>query len=421
MVDCNLEQRADWPMVNADEQNGHVWGIVALLAGAFVINYVDRQVVFSIFPLLQRDLGFTNGELGAVGTLFTWSYSLAMPFSGRIADTFSRPRLVIMALTLWSAATLCTGLSTTKGLFLATRVAMGFCESLYVPAAIGLIAQSHPGKTRSRALSIHGFAQYTGIALGGWYGGWTAEHIGWRSGFFALALIGILYTLVLLRGFRNLKTAPPARKQKGHWKCLLHSQCYLGLCALFFCFCAMLWMLYAWLPAFIYERYGLSLTESGLVATLFLQTSSAIGVLLGGFIGDSLSQRRAQGRFEVIIAGLLVSGPFAFATFATHSLLILKLSTCGFGLFAGFLMANVFSALYDVAGRRDYGLATGVTNMIGGLGGGAAILAAGIWKQTVGIERLMLYASTVAAACAIILFFVVTVRFDQERALAFQE
>jgi len=385
----------------------HPWRIVAFLAGAFVLNYIDRQVVFSIFPLLRRDLGFSDAQLGAAGTLFTWTYSLAMPFSGRLADIFPRGKLVIASLMLWSLATLSTGLSTSIGLFFASRIAMGLCESLYVPAAIGLIAQAHPGPTRSRALSIHGFAQYTGITLGGWYGGWAGDHIGWRPGFAVLAALGILYSGALMLGFRNLESArAPAAERRGNAADLFHSRCYLTLCALFLSFCAMLWMLYAWLPVFIYDRYGLSLTQSGLTATLYLQSSSAAGVLLGGVLGDALSRRYANGRLQVVIWGLFGCAPFALATFATHSLPLLKMSACGFGLFAGFLMANMFSALYDVSGPRNYGLATGVMNAIGGLGAGSAILIAGIWRSSVGIEPLMLGCLVLSMSCAVLLFFV---------------
>lgn len=408
-------------MTTIEKGSEHAWRIVALLAGAFVINYVDRQVVFSLFPLLRSDLGFSDAELGAVGTLFTWSYSLAMPFSGRLADILSRRKLIVWSLVLWSLATLATGLSTTKGLFLATRVAMGLCEALYVPAAIGLITQAHPGNTRSRALSIHGFAQYAGITLGGWYGGWAGEHIGWRPGFFVLTTAGILYMTVLLAGFRHLKVAPlPPRRAHGHIKTLVQSRCYIALCALFFSFCAMLWILYAWLPAFIYERYGLSLTQSGLTATLFLQASSATGVLLGGLLGDSVAARHPAGRLQVVIWGLIGCAPFGLLTFATHSLAVLKLSACGFGLFAGFLMANIFSSLYDVVGPRDYGLATGTMNTIGGLGAGAAIFMAGLWKHSFGMERLMFCGLVMSITCAGLLFFVLRARFDRERATAFQ-
>jgi MFS family permease len=394
----------------------HPWRIVAFLSGAFVLNYVDRQVVFSIFPLLRHDLGFSDAQLGAAGTLFTWTYSLAMPFSGRLADIFPRGKLVMAALMLWSLATLATGLSTTIGLFFASRIAMGLSESLYVPAAIGLIAQAHPGPTRSRALSIHGFAQYTGITLGGWYGGWAGDHIGWRQGFAVLAVLGILYSGALMLGFRNVESArASAVDGRGNARDLLHSRCYITLCALFLSFCAMLWMLYAWLPVFVYERYGLSLTQSGLTATLYLQSSSAVGVLLGGIVGDALSRHHPAGRLQVVIWGLLGCAPFALATFAAHSLPLLKISACGFGLFAGFLMANMFSALYDVSGPRNYGLATGVMNAIGGLGAGSAILITGIWRSSVGIEPLMRGCLVLSMSCAVVLFFVLRMRFDFER------
>jgi predicted MFS family arabinose efflux permease len=270
-------------------------------------------------------------------------------------------------------------------------------------------------------LSIHGFAQYAGITLGGWYGGWAGDHIGWRPGFFLLTAAGIMYTGVLLLGFRNLKLAPlPPRGREAHLNSLLQSRCYVTLCALFFFFCAMLWMLYAWLPAFVFERYRLSLTESGLTATIFLQSSSAAGVLLGGWLGDSVSQHHPAGRFQVVIWASIACAPFGVVTFATHSLPLLKISACGFGLFAGLLAGNIFSALYDVAGPRGYGLATGVLNAIGGLGGGAAILIAGMWRHSVGIERLMLYALLASAGCAVLLLFVLRSRFDRERAMAFQ-
>jgi MFS family permease len=182
----------------------------------------------------------------------------------------------------------------------------------------------------------------------------------------------------------------------------------------------MLWLLYAWLPAFVYERYGLSLAASGLTATIFLQSSSAAGVLLGGVLGDSVAQRYPAGRFQVVIWGLIGCAPFGFATFAAHSLPMMRLSACGFGLFAGFLMANIFSSLYDVVGPRNYGLATGVMNMIGGLGAGAAILIAGLWKRSVGMERLMLYALLISIACAMLLFLVLRTRFHSEKETAFQ-
>ncbi len=176
---------------------GLAWGIVALLWFAYFTNYMDRQVAFSIFPVLQKELHFSDTQLGLVGSLFIWVYSLAMPFTGRIADVCRRDRAVVGSIALWSVATLGTGLSASPGGFLAWRTAMGLTEALYIPAALALIADFHPGATRAKALAIHGTAQFAGIVAGGWFGGWMVSSVGWRYGFILLAGVGLTYTIVL--------------------------------------------------------------------------------------------------------------------------------------------------------------------------------------------------------------------------------
>ena len=69
------------------------WAAVAFLWFAYLLNYMDRQVVFSIFPVLRSDMRFSDTQLGLVGTLFIWVYSLCMPLTGRLADLVRRDRL----------------------------------------------------------------------------------------------------------------------------------------------------------------------------------------------------------------------------------------------------------------------------------------------------------------------------------------
>lgn len=391
------------------------WTIVALLSVAFVINYMDRQVVFAIFPLLRSEMGFSDTQLGLAGSLFTWTYSAAMPLAGRLADLYSKRNLVIASLLLWSCATVITGLSRNIHEFLLSRVLMGLSESLYVPAAMALITLAHSSSTRSRALAVHGMAQFTGITLGSWYGGWTGEHYGWRSGIVSLAVAGIVYSLVLAKALRPPASTPVKQEKAAAAPTdLVRSVCFWTIGAAFFSFCAMLWMLYAWLPNFIYETYKLSLAESGLTATLFLQSSSAAGVLIGGYLGDSFAQRGPFGRFRVLAIGLFCCAPFAFATYGVESLFLLKLSACGYGLFAGLFVSNIFASLYDVVSRRNYGLATGIINMIGGLGAGAAILFTGMLKQSFAISTLMSWGSILAMVMAVVLTLVIQMRFLRE-------
>lgn len=393
------------------------WVIVALLSVAFTINYMDRQVIFAIFPLLGREMSFTDTQLGLAGSLFTWTYSAAMPFAGRLADVWPKNRLIVASLILWSAATIASGLSRDVTEFLISRVAMGLSESLYSPAAMALITQVHSNKTRSRALSIHGFAQFTGITLGGWYGGWAAETFGWRTGLVALAIVGILYSVVLAKFLRDRKEKAVIAEQATSTPLeLVRSSAFWVISITFFAFCAMLWMLYAWLPTHIYETYKLSLADSGLMATLFLQSSSAIGVLAGGTLGDYFGKKNPISRFRVLSFGLFIAAPFAFATFAAPSLLLLKLSACGFGLFAGLFIANMFSSVYDIVAKWNYGLAVGVINMIGGLGAGSAILLAGMFKKSIPVSSLMLWGTSLSMIMAVVLAFTIHLNFQKHAA-----
>ena len=390
------------------------WRVLLLLSLAFVLNYIDRQIVFTIFPLLRHDLGFSNLQLGLAGSLFTWTYSLCMPLAGRLSDVWPRQRLVIAAIVMWSIATLETALSHSALQFLCSRVIMGFSESLYVPAAIGMITTAHPGPTRSRALSVHGFAQFTGITLGGWYGGWTAEHVGWRWGFGLLAMVGILYAGFLGTQFRDFQTAIVSRGQ-GVARDLFRSRCYIALCVAFLLFCSMLWMLYAWLPNHIFETFHLSLSQSGLSATLYLQASSAVGVLVGGVLGDKLSRRNKDGRFKIVATGLFLCAPFAAAIFGATSLLLLEIAACGFGIFAGCVAGNVFATLPEIVARKNFGLATGLLNLAGGLGAGTAIFLTGFLHRSYTNAHLMKIGSGLAMTAAVVLFLIVRSDFDLER------
>jgi MFS transporter, Spinster family, sphingosine-1-phosphate transporter len=398
---------------------GVIWGTVALLWITYLLNYVDRQVVFSMFPVLKTDLGFSDTQLGLIGSVFTWVYSLCMVLSGRAADLFRRDRLIIGSLLLWSVATLGTSASHSVSSFLSWRAVMGITESVYVPAALSLIASLHGPATRSRALGIHMTAQITGIAVGGWYGGWAADHIGWRSGFAVLAVVGIVYAVVLVLSFRAIPETKSDRESKPASAAqVFDSICYNGLLLAFFAYCVMLWMIYAWLPTFIYEHYHLSMTESGLTATIYLQGSTAIGVLTGAFVADRAVVRLRAARFYLVAGGVLLSAPFAWLAFQSDSLAVLKLASVGFGFFGGWLMANIFAAAYDVIARENYGLGAGALNLCGGLAGGTAIFIAGYLKASVGIAPLMLAASAVSVASGILLIVITRFRFPDQDASA---
>lgn len=351
-------------------------------------------MVYSVFPALRIDLQFSDAQLGLIGSIFSWIYSACMPVAGWLADRLRRDRMIVVSMALWSLATVGCGFSGSVMAFLLWRGVMGVTEALYYPAAVGLLASIHGDGTRSRALGIHQSAQLAGIVAGGWYGGWMADNVSWRMGFLIAGAVGITYSFVLLRALPASQSDVVATKLT--WedaRGLLHSRGYLLLCTAFFAFCAMLWIFYAWFPSFLYERYQLSMTESGLTATIFVQVSCAIGVLIGSTLADKLSSR-----FPIAALGILLSAPFGYLTFAAETLEMARIYSVAYGFFSGFMVANVFAACYDVIDRKNFGLASGILNMVGGISAAIMIYLAGVLKESVGFAGLLQW---VAIACVV--------------------
>ncbi len=381
------------------EDKPRAWIAVLLLWIAFFLNYVDRQAAFAIFPALQQDLGFTAIQLGLVGTVFIWSYALMMPPAGKLADHFPYRKLVTASLVLWSLAMLGTALSPSINVFLAWRAAMGITEALYFPAAVALIVSLHGGATRSRALAFHQSAQLVGGAAGTSLGGWMADHTGWRAGFGWLALIGVAYAFLLHFFLRRMphRAQPLARSASSVTLQIFRSIRMNLLLVSFFFFCALLWMIYAWLPSHVYQKFQLSMTESGVLTGLSLQGSSLVGVIAGGYLGDKFR------RIVVACAGLILSPPLAYLVFASDNLAAALMATAAFGLVAGFFQANVFAGAYDLVLGSNFGFATGVLNGAGGIAGGLGILFTGIFRESIGLATVVGAAAVLTVASGVAL------------------
>jgi MFS family permease len=176
----------------------------------------------------------------------------------------------------------------------------------------------------------------------------------------------------------------------------------------------MLWMIYAWFPNFLFERFRLSMAQSGLTATLYLQTSTVVGVLSLGVLADWAATRALGARFYIVALGILLSAPFAYSSLRLDSLMSVEIASAGFGFFAGGLHANIAAAAYDVIRPEEYGTGVGALNMIGGAAGGVGMLLAGIWSETVGVAGMMGLAALMSAIAGALLIIVTARDFGKE-------
>lgn len=360
-----------------------------------------------MFPVLKTELGMNDQQLGLTGSIFLWVYGVGCPLAGQIADRYSKRLLVVFSLAIWSLVTVATGFATSAMILLALRAAMGVSESLYMPAAIALTSNAHAPEKRSRAVATLTTAQIAGTVGGAWFGGWMAGQGWWREAFFVLGGVGLLYAIPYFMFLRTVNEELPVKSQRTGRSLavveLLRVPTFVVLCVVFPVFVFGLWMLYSWLPNFLFEKFSLSLTDAAFTATAYLQTATLVGLLSGGVLADKFFLITKASRLWLMTASLLLCSPCLHGIGNSDTLTATCISAAAFGLFGGFFMGNIFPAAFEVAPADTRASAVGLLNFFGAVVSGFAPLVVGTWKKAIGIERLLTYTAVLYLVAAIVL------------------
>ncbi len=371
------------------------WITIGLLWFVFLFNYADRQAIFSLFPLIKSEMHLTDVQLGILGSCFMWVYAICGPFTGWIADRFSRKWLILGSLIFWSVVTGATAFAHTYQSMIWCRALGGLGEAFYFPAVMSMISDYHGPSTRSRAMSLHQTAVYAGSIAGGTISALVGEHSGWRSSFIFFGGCGVALGIVLIfllqeprRGQSELDTGRESKKisTKQALREILGNRMVLLLIAIFVGanFVAIVFL--TWLPTFLYQKFQMSLSMAGLNASLYLQAASFLGVLCGGYLADRFSRRRGGGRQLTQAIGLMLGVPFLFLTGWTFSIPVLVFAMIGFGYFKGLYDANIIAGLYDVVAIQNRGTAAGIANSLGWLGGSLAPIVIALGSAKFGMS-----------------------------------
>jgi MFS family permease len=386
--------------------SAYPWVVVGLLWFCGFFNYADRQAVYSVFPLLTNEFGLSKPQLGLLGSAFMVVYAAASPFTGYTVDVLSRRLLITLGLAFWSLICAATALSRNFLQLLCFRGAEGLGESFYFPASMSCLADYHGPRTRSRAMSIHQTSVYLGTAGGAVLAGHLGEQHGWRSPFWALGLVGIVYAavlwLALIEPLRSQSGGPGAGKPADvgdeEWRLppvdpgsmggklarILTNPAAALLLAVFVGANFVAATFLTWLPLFIFEGFDLGLSSSSLTST-FWPLASLPGALCGGVLADWAARHSRGGRIRTQSLGLILAAPFVLLTGWATSVLMLIVSLIGAGLCKGIYDANIFAALFDVVPAEDRGTAAGLMNTVGWTGGLVAPTAVGIAAERLGL------------------------------------
>lgn len=392
----------------------YAWVVVALLWPVVMLNYLDRQMLATIRASVRADIPSiaNDQDFGLLMAVFMWVYAFLSPVGGFIADKFNRRWTVIGSLFVWSAVTWATGHANTFGEMLTFRALMGISEAFYFPAALALIADFHPGRTRSRAVGIHQSGLYVGLALGG-LGGYIAQVSSWRNCFTWFGAAGVFYAVLLMFGLRDAPVVEDARGGGKKSVTLLTTLRELGrqpafwVLVIYFTLPAIAgWATKNWLPTYLADTFNLKEGPAGLSATGYIQIASFVGVLLGGVVADWWMRKTGRGRIFTSALGVLLLVPaliglgYPWSLGAAIGCMIL------FGLGWGFFDCNNMPILCQIARPEFRATGYGIMNLVSISVGAAATVGLG-WMRDQGIKFSLAFvlSAAVALLAALLMLF----------------
>lgn len=278
-----------------------------------LVNQLDRNILASLLPLIQKEYEVSDQWVGLLGSSFIWVFMIsAVPF-GYWADRSSRTRIMAGGLATWSAATFVSGLVPNFASLFACRALVGIGEAGYTASAPSMISDYFPPRQRGRAISVFFAAGPLGAGLGFALGGWLGQTVGWREAFFFAAAPGLaLTTLAFLlrepaRGAHDSSDEVHELTMQQSLRRLWRIRSYLWVVACGTLVTFAIGGVAVWLPTYLVRTYPMDLARAGLLSGSTLMIGSLGGTLAGSVFAEWLGRRTKNAQTITIASSLLVT------------------------------------------------------------------------------------------------------------------
>ena len=304
--------------------------IIFLLLTVYMFNYIDRQIIAILSPLIKDDLGLSDTQLGLLkGVAFALFYAVFGFPIAKWADKGNRAGIISLAVAFWSGMTVLCGMSNNFVQLLLARMGVGVGEAGCSPPAHSLISDYFPREQRATVLGLYSLGISFGSLFGILLGGLIADKFGWRWAFIIVGtpglLLGIIVKLTLKEPERGATEEPEVRaamlraKDSGTvkstpsfkealgvmWK--IKSYRILALSAGLTAFCG--YALGLWIVDFLVRTHELSYSQLTLPLALSIGIGGAVGTICGGFITDFFGKNDDAAYFTIPAYGHLISVP----------------------------------------------------------------------------------------------------------------
>ena len=391
--------------------------IFALLFLLYFFDYVDRTIVTSLAPFIQKEWGLTDTQSGLLMSVVYWSIVVFVFPVSILVDRWSRKKTIGVMALLWTAATVACAFTKTFPQLLVARSAIGIGEAGYAPAGTAMLSGLFPPEKRSRMMGLWNISIPLGIAVGIGLGGFIATHWGWRHAFGLVAIPGAIVA-ILFFFVKDYKTVELAKTNESgntgqnlvkmskmdifrefiHTPSLIFTN--LGFVGCIFANNAIIF----WLPSYLHRTTGVSISEAGM-KTSVLMILALIGLPLGGWLADMWFKKRVTARLLFPAITTALNAIFIFTAISFLQGQAQYLTLIGMGILASAFAPAAIIATQEVIhpGLRaiSYSVCVIVQNL---LGASLAPIVIGKISDLYGIQVAMSILPVFLLASALLFF-----------------
>ncbi len=393
----------------ANEKIGkYRWTICTLVFFATTVNYLDRQVIGILKPVLETDLGIGEAEYGYIVSAFQFSYAIGMLLMGRIIDKMGTKLGYAFAFIGWSIAAIAHALARAPIGFGVARAALGITEAGNFPAAIKTTAEWFPKKERALATGLFNSGTNVGAIVAPLVVPWLAINWGWQMAFIATGAVGLIWLFFWFifyeipekqkrLGAAELKYIQSDQeeevKEKIPWSTLLK---YRQTWAFFvgkFLTDPIWWFYLFWIPAWLADVRGLNIKEFGLPLVV-IYSATTVGSIFGGWLSSNFIKRgmpvnKARSTAMLIFALMVIPIVFAQASGIGFwgAIALISIAASAHQAWS----ANIFTTVSDMFPKKAVASVTGIGGFAGSIGGMLVAIFAGnileFWEKQGAIEN----------------------------------
>jgi MFS family permease len=292
-----------------------------LLTALNFLNYIDRNVLYAVQPLIQHEFRLNDEQVGVLTLAFFVCYMIAAPLITPLADRFSRRWIIAIGAFVWSAATLLSAITHNYHELLLRHAIVGIGEATFVAISPAFLADLYPENIRGRVMGIFYLATPVGSALGYIIGGALGHRYGWRAPFMVCAVPGFLLGLAVLalrEPTRGASDHLADSVERSSLRGLVRNKAFwtvtLGSAMMTFA----LGGLQVWMPTFLVRIRHLQLDRANTIFGLMTVVAGTVATLLGGWLGDRLLRRTPAAYQLVSAVGMALSIPAVVIAIYSH-------------------------------------------------------------------------------------------------------